>query len=84
MPEVERRRRMDGMVGLVRHLDSSLWAQRYLEKLKRSAAEEREQDTCRVLDDPSRAQVLERCGKADRRFLLLDYDGTLQELQTTP
>lgn len=84
MPEVERRRRMDGMVGLVRHLDSSLWAQRYLSKLNRSAAAERDQDKCRILDDPSRAQVLERCIKADRRLLLLDYDGTLQELQTTP
>jgi trehalose 6-phosphate synthase/phosphatase len=80
----ERRRRLETMDERVRDLDSRRWARRYLERLDGYARRRVRSPTATLLSADARRELAARAGRARRRTLLLDYDGTLRELVTVP
>ena len=80
----ERRRRLETMADRVRELDSRRWARRFLDRLDGYARRRRRTPTATLLSADARRGLAERVGRARRRTLLLDYDGTLRELVTHP
>lgn len=84
LPEDERRRRLDTIGERVVELDSRRWAARFLGQLDRHAAVERCRPAKNAVDGHERAELRRRFLEAERRILLLDYDGTLRELESHP
>jgi trehalose 6-phosphate synthase/phosphatase len=80
----ERRRRLETMVRRVEALDCTIWAEGYLSRLGRYSRRERG----RHLPPDVEGEVLERLrarfGRARTRTIMLDYDGTLRELEAHP
>lgn len=83
MPEAERKDRMAEMYEQVLQLDSAGWATRFLRRLDR-AAEHNLQNQVAPLDRTQRNVLCERWRLAKRRWLFLDYDGTLREITQRP
>ena len=81
---VERRRRLELMAGRVEELDCRRWSERFLTRLARYAKRAPERPKIRPLDSIARERVVRRAVRAQRRTLLLDYDGTLRELASHP
>jgi trehalose 6-phosphate synthase/phosphatase len=76
MPEEEQRQRMAAMYHRVRRHDVFAWGSRFLETLREAAS----QQAGRAAERPPLLNVevmLSAYGRAHRRLLLLDYDGTL-------
>lgn len=76
MPDEEQQRRMRNLRHIVARHDVVDWAQSFLLALG-EAAEKRRRFDPQPFDAPTAEAVHERYRDADRRLLLLDYDGTL-------
>lgn len=83
MPPDEQRKRMASMQKRVSRYTVSRWAEEFLEGIERIRLAQLAYDA-RLLDTPSRERLLGAYEKADRRLLLLDYDGTLVKLASSP
>ncbi len=83
LPASERRRRLETMAKRVVALDSRRWAETYLRRLERASRRVRVR-TPRVVDEAQTERFQRRFVRARRRTILLDYDGTLRELERHP
>ena len=84
LSQEERRRRLDTIAARVEELDCRRWASRYLARLDQHAAAERCRPAQDALAPQAQRSLRRRFGAAARRTLLLDYDGTLRELESLP
>jgi trehalose 6-phosphate synthase/phosphatase len=84
LPARERQRRLETMARRVEALDSRRWADAFLTRLGRYSRDARRRRKPPTLD----ASIVERLGRrfarARARSILLDYDGTLRELEPHP
>jgi len=80
----ERRKRLETMVRRVEALDSRRWAERFLDRLSRSSRRERGTRRPPTLDAEFEERIRRRFSRARRRTIVLDYDGTLRELERHP
>jgi len=84
LPAEERTRRLETIAGRVDSLDCRRWADGFLARLDRRAAVKPCRPVRDALDPGERADLVARFAAAPQRTLLLDYDGTLRELESLP
>ena len=80
MPEEEQASRMTALRARLRRYDVVRWAGDFLEAL----GEDRSRLDRRMLTPALRERIVREFRSADRRLLLLDYDGTLNSIKPTP
>jgi trehalose 6-phosphate synthase/phosphatase len=83
MPANEQRTRNDTMQQRLRRYDVTSWATDFMDELLR-VCDDRDRLVSRLLSDRTRGRLLEDYARAERRLLLLDYDGTLMPYSTDP
>ncbi len=76
MPQEERARRSGPMLERLRRYDTARWAEDFLGQLEKMG-HERPDYQQKLLEGARWRALVEGYGKAERRLLLLDYDGTL-------
>jgi trehalose 6-phosphate synthase/phosphatase len=84
LDESDRRRRLETMADRVVELDCRRWASTFLARLDARARQRRRAPVATRLSPDVRRRLIARFGRARRRTLLLDYDGTLRELAVVP
>ena len=77
----ERRRRLETMSKRVEALDCRRWADAFLTRLARNSRRDRRRKPPPFLDEELEAKLTERFSRARARTIVLDYDGTLSELE---
>lgn len=82
MPGEEQARRNRPMRERLRRYDSARWADDFLSRLDETLSLQTSRR--RRLDDARRAELLAQYQSAQRRLLLLDYDGTLTPIVSLP
>jgi trehalose 6-phosphate synthase/phosphatase len=81
----ERRRRLETMSKRVEALDCRRWADGFLTRLARnSRRDRRRRRPPPFLDEPLQERLASRFARARLRTILLDYDGTLREIEPHP
>jgi trehalose 6-phosphate synthase/phosphatase len=80
----ERRRRLDTMAKRVRDLDCTIWADNFLSRLGRYARRERGRRLPPDVEGEVEERLKSRFARARMRTIMLDYDGTLRELEAHP
>ncbi len=80
----ERRRRLETMSGRVEALDCRRWAEGFLARLGRYSRRERGRRLPPDVDGEVKERLKRRFARARARTVLLDYDGTLRELEAHP
>ena len=80
----ERRRRLETMVNRVEALDCQIWAENFLSRLGRYSRRERGRRLPPDVEGQVQERLTARFGRARSRTILLDYDGTLRELEAHP
>src|SRR5688572_19635681 len=80
----ERRRRLETMAKRVEALDSRRWGEGFLTRLGRYSRRDRRRKPPPDVDGEVKQRLLRRFARARRRTVLLDYDGTLRELEPHP
>ena len=80
----ERRRRLETMAKRVEALDCRRWAEGFLTRLDRYARRERRPRQPPEVDQALQERLNRRFARARARTILLDYDGTLRELEAHP
>ena len=80
----ERRRRSAAMARRVEALDCRRWADTFLTRLGRSSRRDRRRKTPPEVEGEVRERLLRRFSRARSRTVMLDYDGTLRELEPHP
>jgi trehalose 6-phosphate synthase/phosphatase len=80
----ERRRRLETMSKRVEALDCRRWADRFLTRLARNSRRGRRRRPPPFLDATLEENLSARFVRARARTVLLDYDGTLRELEPHP
>jgi trehalose 6-phosphate synthase/phosphatase len=83
MPAEEQRVRNKTMQQRLKRYDVTSWARDFMGELFR-ACEDRDRLTAHLLNDSARHRMVEDYAQAERRLLLLDYDGTLMPFSTDP
>lgn len=83
MPASEQRRRNETMQQRLRAYDIRSWAGDFLEKLN-EMQEEQNALSARALNAPARTNLVAQYRSAQRRLILLDYDGTLTGYAVNP
>lgn len=83
MSEEEQKRRIKRMQERIKKYDVADWAGDFFDQLKR-ARQERSGYEVRFLDTGERNEILYSYANAEKRLLLLDYDGTLAPLVALP
>jgi trehalose 6-phosphate synthase/phosphatase len=83
MPDDEQRARLSHMQELVRQYDVFAWTKLFLDRLDYSKIKQQTLATD-LFDAAATTQLLTDYEAAERRLLLLDYDGTLQRLNPRP
>ena len=83
MPEEEQAGRMASMRATVKKYTVYLWADLFMDRLAYSKQLQNAMATT-TLDHDTLAQMLREYAAADRRLLLLDYDGTLAPFTNDP
>jgi trehalose 6-phosphate synthase/phosphatase len=81
---VQRRSRLETMAKRVESLDSRQWADRFLQRLARNSRRGRTAPRPRDLDAVLEERIRRRFARARTRTIVLDYDGTLRELEPHP
>ena len=80
----ERRRRLETMARRVEALDSRKWADGFLTRLGRSSQRDRRRQPPPDVDGEVEERLVRRFVRARARTILLDYDGTLREIEPHP
>ena len=80
----ERRRRLDTMAKRVDELDARKWADGFLQRLERRARRDRRRRPPPEADGDVLERLARRFARARSRKVLLDYDGTLREIEPHP
>jgi trehalose 6-phosphate synthase/phosphatase len=80
----ERRSRMETMARRVEVLDSRRWAEGFLTRLGRYSRRERRPRLPPEVDAEVLDHLKQRFARAKGRTILLDYDGTLREIEAHP
>jgi trehalose 6-phosphate synthase/phosphatase len=80
----ERRRRLETMAKRVEALDCRKWADGFLTRLGRYSRRDRRRKPPPDVDGEVRERLLRRFARARSRSILLDYDGTLREIEVHP
>jgi trehalose 6-phosphate synthase/phosphatase len=80
----ERRRRLETMAKRVEALDSRKWADGFLTRLGRYSRRGRRPKPPPDVEGEVRERLLRRFVRARTRSILLDYDGTLREIEPHP
>jgi trehalose 6-phosphate synthase/phosphatase len=80
----ERRRRLETMAKRVEGLDSRKWADGFLTRLGRYSRRDRRRKEPPDVEGEVRERLLRRFVRARARSILLDYDGTLREIEVHP
>ena len=80
----ERRRRLETMAKRVDALDCRKWADGFLTRLGRYARRDRRRKPPPDVEGDVRERLVRRFSRARARAVLLDYDGTLRELEVHP
>src|SRR5258706_12042701 len=83
MPLQEQRNRMILMQRRLEEYDVTKWVNDFLEQLKETKKEQ-QKITAKVIDDKTINLICRKYGEAGKRFLLIDYDGTLVPIARTP
>jgi trehalose 6-phosphate synthase/phosphatase len=84
LPARERQRRLETMAKRVEDLESRRWAEGFLTRLGRYSQRERRIRRPPTVDVAIEERLGRRFARARRRTILLDYDGTLRELELHP
>lgn len=79
----DRRRRLETMAKRVEALDGRRWAELFLSRLERYSRRDRVRRP-RPIDDAATERFGRRFARARKRTIILDYDGTLRELERHP
>jgi trehalose 6-phosphate synthase/phosphatase len=80
----ERRRRLETMAKRVEALDCRRWADGFLTRLGRFSRRDPGLRAPPTVDEAVLARLKRRFARAARRTIMLDYDGTLRELEPHP
>jgi trehalose 6-phosphate synthase/phosphatase len=80
----ERRRRLETMAKRVEALDSRKWADGFLTRLGRYSRRDRRRKPPPDVEGEVKERLLRRFVRARSRTVMLDYDGTLRELELHP
>lgn len=83
MPANEQQVRLAGMQRRLREYDVHHWIEDFLSQLN-DTKQEQQRNAINLLEPYEEETILERYAAADRRTILLDYDGTLTPLQRLP
>ncbi len=83
MPEQEQRNRMRSMQRRLSRYSVQRWANDFIEQLG-AARERQHEQNAKVLGERSRSELVEEFTNADKRLILLDYDGTLAGFVDSP
>ncbi len=83
MPLTEQRSRLSYMKKRLKDYDVVRWVNDFLDQLQ-NARHDQEKNKVHYLDERSATHILEEYRKAEKRCILLDYDGTLSPLQKLP
>ncbi len=83
MPLVEQRSRLSYMKKRLKDYDVLRWVNDFLDQLM-AAKQEQEKNKVHFLDERTTKIMVEDFKKAEKRCILLDYDGTLSPLQKLP
>jgi trehalose 6-phosphate synthase/phosphatase len=83
-PARERQRRLETMAKRVEDLESRRWAEGFLTRLGRYSQRERRVRRPPTVDVAIEERLGRRFVRARRRTIMLDYDGTLRELELHP
>ena len=84
LPPRERRRRLETMDKRVEALDCRRWADGFLTRLARHSRRDRRRRPPPLLDDALTEKFTGRFARARARTIVLDYDGTLREIELHP
>jgi len=84
LPARERQRRLETMAKRVEALDSRRWADGFLTRLGRYSRRDRSRRRPPTVDATIEERLRRRFARARARTILLDYDGTLRELEPHP
>lgn len=84
LDQPERRRRLGTMAKRVEELDSRKWADGFLTRLGRHSRRDRRHKPPPDADGEVKERLQRRFARARARTILLDYDGTLRELEPHP
>ena len=80
----ERRRRLETMARRVDALDCRKWADGFLTRLGRHSRRDRQRRTPPDVEGEVKERLLRRFVRARSRTILLDYDGTIREIEPHP
>jgi trehalose 6-phosphate synthase/phosphatase len=80
----ERRRRLETMARRVESLDTRKWADGFLTRLGRYSVRDRRHAPPPEVEGKVKDRLARRFAEADARSILLDYDGTIRELEPHP
>jgi trehalose 6-phosphate synthase/phosphatase len=80
----ERRRRLETMAKRVEALDSRKWADGFLTRLGRYSRRDRRRRPPPDVEGEIKNRIFRRFVRARARTIMLDYDGTLRELELHP
>ena len=80
----ERRRRLETMSKRVEALDCRKWADVFLTRLGRHSRRDRRQRVPPDVEGEVKDRLVRRFVRARRRTILLDYDGTIREIEPHP
>jgi trehalose 6-phosphate synthase/phosphatase len=80
----ERRRRIEAMARRVEALDCRKWADGFLTRLGRNSRRDRRRKPPPEIEGEVKERLMRRFARARSRTIMLDYDGTLRELELHP
>ncbi|MBA2642301.1 MAG: bifunctional alpha,alpha-trehalose-phosphate synthase (UDP-forming)/trehalose-phosphatase [Actinobacteria bacterium] len=80
----ERRRRLETMTKRVEALDVGRWADGFLTRLTRYSRRDRRRRPPPFVDEALEQKLVGRFARARTRTIVLDYDGTLREIEAHP